>query len=219
MTVLTESNYLRDIIRWENDGARFSREAVTVASGQDLAMGAVIGKITKAIATSGTADAGNTGAATVTLVTQGLKSKLGTYVVECTVAGVFEVRDPDGAVLGQPVAGAFTSEQINLTITDGAPPAAAGDFWTIACSDGNGKVKEIDAQGVAVDGTSEAYGIIIADCDATSADTEAVAVVRDAVIVSANLVWPTAVPPFTTAAKVVALAKLAAKGIVARDEA
>ena len=227
MSHLHEDNNLRDILRYEDDSAgQLSREVVTVATGQTLLQGAVIGKITKAIATTGTADAGNAGGGTVTSVTQGLMSKIGAYIVKCISVAVasplsllrFEVTDPDGDVVGQPGAGAFTSSQINLTITDGSPATEVDDFWTIAVSAGSGKVKEIAAQHDAVDGTSEAYGFLTADCTATG-DTEAVAIVKNAVIIAANLVWPTTSPAFSEGDKTAALVQLAAKGIVARAEA
>lgn len=45
MAVQTESNRLGDILFWEED-ARYAREDVTVASGQNLTIGTVIGKVT-----------------------------------------------------------------------------------------------------------------------------------------------------------------------------
>lgn len=45
MTTLTESNYAGDVVLFEEDN-RYSREAVTIASGADLTVGAVLGKIT-----------------------------------------------------------------------------------------------------------------------------------------------------------------------------
>lgn len=45
MTTLTEGNYQGDLIRYEADN-RYSREEITVASGADLKIGSVLGKIT-----------------------------------------------------------------------------------------------------------------------------------------------------------------------------
>jgi len=45
MAALTEGNRLGDILYWEEDN-RFSREKVTVASGENLAIGTVVGKVT-----------------------------------------------------------------------------------------------------------------------------------------------------------------------------
>jgi len=224
MSHLHEDNNLRDILRYEDDSAgQLSREVVTVATGETLYQGEVIGKKTKAIATTGTADGGNSGGGTVTTVTQGLKSKLGTYTIEAMtivvspLEQVFQVRDPDGNLLPDALAvGAYTSDQINFTIVEGSPVIAEGDKWTIAISAGNGQVTAISLS--AVDGTSEAYGILTEDCTATAA-TEAVAIVKDAVIVAANVVWPVTSPAWSADEKAAALAQLAAKGIVARAEA
>ncbi|TPE47233.1 head decoration protein [Amaricoccus solimangrovi] len=45
MATLTEGNYLGDLIRYEADN-RYSREEITVASGADLTVGAVLGIVT-----------------------------------------------------------------------------------------------------------------------------------------------------------------------------
>ena len=45
MTTLTEPNTIGDVILWEEDG-HYSREVVTIASGADLKIGSVLGKIT-----------------------------------------------------------------------------------------------------------------------------------------------------------------------------
>lgn len=45
MTTRTEQNTIGDVILWEEDG-HYSREVVTIASGADLKIGSVLGKIT-----------------------------------------------------------------------------------------------------------------------------------------------------------------------------
>jgi len=42
---ITEQNRLNDILKWEQE-KRYSRDEVTVASGQNLALGTVVGKVT-----------------------------------------------------------------------------------------------------------------------------------------------------------------------------
>jgi hypothetical protein len=223
-----EGNTLRDVLRYEaNEGARLSREVVMVASGQVLSLGAVIGKIAKAIATTGTADGGNGGGGTVATVTQGVQSKLGTYtikaktIVASPLEQVFEVTDPDGNSLPDAVAvGAYTSDQINFTIVEGSPVIEADDVWTIAVTDGALEVTEIAIGAItSVTGSGEAYGILTADCDASGGATAAVAIVRDAQIVADYLVWPDGSPAVSADEKATAMAQLLAKGIVAVEEA
>lgn len=220
-----EENNLRDVVRYEDDSAgQLSREVVTVLSGQDLAMGAVLGKITLGTCpTTGTAGS-NTGSGTCGSVTAGAKAKVGTYTIKCTHivtgSGVFSVEDPDGFALPDAVVGAYVHDQINFTLVDGSPDFAVGDEFTIAIAAGSGSVKEIALGALsAVDGAQHAYGILTADCDATGGAVAAVAIVKDAVIVAANLVWPDGSPAVSAGEKVIALAELAAKGIVARAEA
>lgn len=228
MTALSEGNNFRDVVRYEDDSAgRLSRETVVVAVGQNLVMGAVIGKISKSTPTTGTAAAGNTGGGTVASVTAGAKAKIGEYQIKCLtfvaspLAGTFEVTDPDGNQLPEASMAAYVSDQINFDIAAGSPDITAGDIWTITVAAGSGQVKEVQlgAESGDVDGSQDAYGILTADCDATSLATEAVAIVKDAVIISANLVWPDGSPAVSAAEKTAALAQLAAKGIVARAEA
>lgn len=225
MTALNESNNFRDVVRMElSDIARFCRAVVTVLSGQVLTLGTVLGKILFSTPTSGTADAGNSGAATVTSVVAKSKLKKGVYTIKCLsfVASPLllncRVTDPDGNVLPSISAfGAYVSDQINFTLANGSPAIVAGDKWTITVADGSGKVKGIDFD--AVDGSQKAYGILISDVDASSGDVDGVAVVRDALIIADNLVYPTTSPAVTDDQKALALADLAAVNIIERDEA
>jgi hypothetical protein len=222
MTAMSQGNTLADILKWEQSD-NYSREAVVIAGGQDLALGAVVGKITKSCPTTGTAAAGNSGGGTVASVTAGLKAKLGQYQIKCLtyvaspLAATFEVTDPDGLRLPDATLAAYVSDAINFDIADGSPVIAVGDIWTIDIAAGSGKIKEIDFD--AVDGTQDAYGIVIAAYDASLpasplTDIDGVAIVRDAKIVAANLVWPTTSPAVSAAQKAAALAQLAAKGII-----
>jgi len=171
-TVLTEKNRLGDILKFESgEVKRFSREDVTVLSGQDLAIGSVLGKVTKGTCpTTGTADAGNTGGGSCGSVTAGALAQIGIYTVRCikaaTGAGDFEVIAPDGSLVGIATVGvAFESSHINLTLADGTPDFAVGDLFTIAIPAGSGKVRAINFSGI--DGTRNAYGILIDAVDTT----------------------------------------------------
>lgn len=219
MTVINESNRISDILKFELEN-NHSREVVTVLPPAVLAIGAVIGKILLgACPTTGTKAEDNTGSGTCTSVTAGQKAKVGTYTLKCLIAqagyGVFTVEDPDGYALPNAIVGtAYTNDQINFTLNDGSPDFAVGDSFTITIPEGSGSVKPIDF--TAVDGSQNAHGFSYGAYDATSAALSGVAIVRDAQIITANLVWPEGA---TTAQKTAALAQLAEKGIVARTEA
>lgn len=194
MPNILESDRLNDILKWEQVNL-FSREKVTVLSGQDLPVGAVVGKVKSVCPTTGTADGGNTGNGTCTSVTSGDEVKIGTYTLLCIVAaanaGTFEVRNPEDHTLGQAtVAVAYTSEELNFTLNDGSTDYAVGDKFTIAVTAGTGKVTRITFD--AVDGSEDPAGFVIADYDASLADKLGVAIVRDALIDPSELAWPMA---------------------------
>ncbi len=221
MGSLTEGNRLNDILKWEGENL-YSREKVTVLSGENLSLGAVIGKVTKSIPTTGTLGSGTNGECTA--VTGGAKTELGTYKATCTTAnavdaaGIWRIEAPDGTVLGDLTVtqgtdgtGAFTDPQINLTISYATGYSSIGDYFTIEVAAGSGKIVEIDF--TAVDGSQTAGGFVIAAYDASAADVEGVAIVRNAIINADNLVWPAGA---TSDQKAAALAELKAAGIITR---
>jgi len=213
---LTQSNTLADVLRWEEEN-NYSREKVTIKSGQNLAVNTVIGKITKSTPTTGAAVEGNTGNGTCTSVTAGSKTKLGIYTLTALSETSFAVKDPDGFALPNATVGAaYTNEHINFTLNAGSPAFAEGDAFTITVAAGSGQVTQIDFD--AVDGSQDAYGITIADYDATSAAVDGVAIVRNALIVTSDLVWPASPAP-SAEQKSAALAQLENKGIVTVAEA
>ena len=217
MTTYTQPNNLADLLQYELDKFQ-SREQVTVLSGESVVMGEVIGKITKTTPTTGTADVGDTGDGTCGSVVAGDSAQLGTYTLTCTAeaanAGTFEVLAPDGSTLPDATVGvAYANDQINFTIADGAEDFDIGDIFTIDVAAGSAKIVPIEF--AAVDGSQDAYGVIIAAVDASAADVEGVAIVRDGQIVANYLTWPDGV---TDAQKNAALAQLKAKGIVERTE-
>ena len=217
MNKLSQPKNLQDILKWEMDDL-FSREKVTVLSGQNLSMGAVVGKITKGVCPiTGTAGDGNTGGGACTGVTAGVKAKVGTYTLKCIVvqagSGIFTVEDPDGYGLPDAKAEvAYTNDQLNFTINDGSPDYVVGDIFTIRIAAGSGKVKAVASAGLI--GDYDAHGILTAAVNATGGDTEGVAIVRNARVVSANLVWPAESPLETTKW----LVQLAAEGILEVSE-
>lgn len=213
MSVISELNNLSDVLKWEQE-KRYSREALTIAAAEVLALGEVIGRQLLDTPTTGTADAGNTGTGTMTGVAGGADTQFGTYTFTCITAaanaGVFAVMAPDGAALPDAtVAVAYTNAQITATINDAATDFIVGDIFTVAVAKGDGSAVGLDL--TAVDGTQIAAGFTIAAYDATAGALPGVAVVRDAVIDPLNLVWPAGI---SAGQKITALDQLAAKGIV-----
>ena len=151
-------------------------ETATILSGEGaLLCGQLLGQVDRAAgAPDGT---GNTGNGTVTGVALGIKTKLGTYILECITAaangGTFKVVDPDGyAIDGEATVGAaFTSGHLNFTINDGATDFIVGDKFTIAVGAGSGKFRAYNAANT--DGSQHPVAILAEDADATFADKPA----------------------------------------------
>lgn len=214
MASVLEGRHTAEALVSEAGGAR-SRDNVTVLSGQNLAAGAVLGKIAVAAATPA-AVAGNTGTGTVGTVTVAAGAKAGvytlTFVEPATSLGDFIVEDPDGVNVGNGVVGtAFTGGGLSFTVTDGAPDFAAGDQFTITVAAGSGKFRAIDFASAV--GADAAVGVLLEAVDATAADTVGAAVVRDAEVSTDALVWPAGA---SGGQKTAALAQLKALGIIAR---
>jgi len=212
--VYTEPNYLSDIILHELD-MDGSREQVTVLSGQNLTIGTVVGKVTMAGVTE--THAGNTGngAMTIDAVTPRLANcQLGVYKAVCILGvpggGTFRVTDPKGNVLGDVVVGGTFESQIKFVIAAGAADFIEGDTFLITVAAGSGKIKILAP--AALDGTQYAYGITIADYDASLADLAGVLI---AIAKTSRLVWPGGI---TAGEKATAYAELAAKDITTRTD-
>lgn len=208
----TQAAQYSDVISYlcEKD---YANEAVTIASGQDLEVGAVIGQILTATETH----AGNTGNGVLGSVTFGSKATPGLYTLTCTAtasnAGTFKLTTPAGETVPQllTVAVTYTSDHLNVTLADGATDFIVGDKFLITVAGGN--FKALDQ--TATDGTQTAYGILLANIDATSAAIKSAAVVRGEVIINTDgLKWNNTI---TTAQKNVAIAQMKRNGLVFRN--
>jgi len=214
MPTKTEPNVLGDALKWEQSND-YSRKTITVLDGQNLAALQVVGKVARATPTTGTAGT-NTGNGTCGSVTAGQKTKVGTYTLLCIAAasnsGTFEVKDPDGNILpNATVAVAYVNPQLNFTIADGSTDFAIGDKFTIPVAEGSGKYVAFDQD--AVDGSEDAAGFLIADVDASAADTLGVIIERDALVAMDNLVWPADITADEKAAAIVQLDALGIKAV------
>lgn len=191
MTILTQGNRTAEFLLSEANGAR-SREVIVVnATAGKLAAGTLLAKITAANAAIATADAGNTGNGTLGAVTVGNEAITGTYVLTITAAaangGTFSVVDPNGDAVGEGAVGVqFDAGGLIFTLADGATDFIVGDAFTIVVNAGIGEWVAYDDDGTN-DGRRAATGILYAAVDATEADANAVAIVRDAEVVGAKL--------------------------------
>ncbi|WP_305908475.1 head decoration protein [Methylomarinum sp. Ch1-1] len=194
MTLLDEVTHAGEFIVSEAKGLR-SREAVTIASGQNLAAGAVLGHITCG-ATSTAADGGNTGDGALSAVTlSGGGAMPGDYILTITAAetdaGDYQVIAPDGNLIGVgSVGGEFNFGGLLFTLSDGVIDFIVGDRFTITVAEID-QYAEHDPDGV--DGREVAAGILFDAVDASAADQSGVALVRDAEINSNEIVWKTGI--------------------------
>lgn len=222
MSVLTETKYLGDWLKWEPD-SQYSRDVVTVLAGSGavraLTTGMVLGRITKGAAT-GAAVAGNTGNGTITAApTVGAAAKPGVYRLVCiepaTDAGKFSVEDPDGVLIGIATVAVQFTTHITFTIADGSTDFASGDAFTITVAAGSGKVKQIDF--AATDGSDVGCGILLLDTTALDGvDKSGVVIVRNAIVSDNGITWPAGA---TTDQKNAAIAQLKSAGILVRQGA
>lgn len=211
MTAYTEAARNTDVLLSEANGF-LSRETITLISGAGaLAAGTILGKITKGAATAELV-AGGTGNATFSAVVVGNKSLPGVYRLIATAATKFNLEDPLGVLLGVVTLGAqSTLGGLTFTFTAGATPHVATDQATITVAAGSGKYLAFDADNL--DGTEVADAVLLYATDATSADVNAVVVIRSAELKSAKVVWAAT---NTAPNIVVGTANLVAKQIIIR---
>lgn len=220
-TSFTEPAALSDVLKTEMGS--YSRDTVTIVSGAGaLALGMVLGKITKGAATSAAKSGGNTGNGTLTVdATTPVRpgAKVGVYTVRCIVAatnaGTLRVSDPDGIVIGDVAVGATFDNDIKFATADGSTDFVVGDGFDITVAAGSGKWAPHNP--TAVDGREVAAGVLLGAVDATSADQVAVICARHAEVSWAGLAWHASVDDQTK--KNAAAAQLAAAGILVRNRA
>jgi len=206
-------------LKYEEDEFQYSRDDITVASGQNLAAGTVLGKITTGTISVGNVTFAGTGNGTCTKASPAYSATAqnGSYTAVClektTDLGTFNVVRPDGTVDGVATVGVAYDGQVKFTIADGSTDFAAGDTFTIpVTASGTGKYAAFDP--TATNGTATAAGVLLFAVNATSADTAGVAIVRHAVVAKEGLIWGAGVT--TTGHKNAAYASLKALGVLSR---
>jgi len=215
MATKTQPNVLGDWLKWEQDNL-YSREQITVLSGQNLKTGTVIGKVTVGGVT-GAAVAGNTGDGTIGTLSAGTGARPGVYRATCiepaTNLGKFAVEDPNGVGIGVATVGTAFSGQVVFTIADGAADFISGDAFTITVAAGSGKVKASPL--TAADGSDSAAGVLAFDVDASAGDKAGVIIFRAALAGLAGLVYDASIDDSTK--KAAKHTQLAALGITVRQ--
>lgn len=127
MPEITELNNLSDVLKWEQEKL-YSREALTITSGEDLALGEVIGRKLVVVPTTGTADGGNAGNGTMTGVAGGSLTTVGSYALTCIEGG------GSGAVTTPATGTANGGNTGNGTCTGvTAGASAAAGTYTLTC--------------------------------------------------------------------------------------
>ncbi len=203
----------------------YSRELGVLAASQIALTGQVLGRISaKLEAAAAAKPGGNTGNGALTLdgvapVLTG--AKLGVYTVRCTAAatnsGTFEVKDPDGFVLGTvAVAGTFAND-VKFVIADGATDFIVGDGFDITVAEDE-DADDIGQYAVlnpaATDGSQIAAALLYAGTTTGADETADIVVIKRHAEVDADaLAWPEGI---TDDQKAVATRQLSALGIIQR---
>ena len=174
---------------------------------------------TPAVITAGSSDG------TMESISLGKLAQLGGYRAVCVAAGTthggtFDVIAPDGSQVGtlvmSDIAGAtsaFSSAHINFSLKDATNNFAVGDYFNILVA-GYAAPQAKLWDPAAVDGTQQAWGLLMVACNAASAAQDAVVIVRQAEVSAAKLAWKATV---TAAQKPEAYRQLAAAGVIVRS--
>ena len=167
---------------------------------------------------------GGTGNGAMSAITLGKNAQLGGYRVTLKAAvthgGDFDVIAPDGSQVGgrflmgtgDGTAASFASDHINFTLTDATDFILGNYFNVIVAGYAAPQAKLWDP--AAVDGTQQAWGLLMDACNAASAAQDAVVIVRQAEVSAAKLAWKATV---TAAQKPEAYRQLAAAGVIVRS--
>jgi len=168
-------------------------------------------------ATSASAEAGsNTGNGAMGAITVSNTAKPGDYSLKiikaAANAGDFQVKDPDGLVVGNgTVASAFSGGGLAFTLADGETDFVLGDSFTITVAGGSGYYAQHNTSGT--DGRDKAAGILFEAVDASTASLAGVGIVRNAEVNADEIGWKTGV---SAGDKAAGIESLTARGIIVR---
>lgn len=116
-------------------------EAVTVLSGQNLAAGAVVGRVDRGVGGLTIPTVVGTGNGTMTALFAGPDIEEGDYVITCITpaanGGTFSVVTPSGKALPNAVVGTpYVSRHLNFTLNDGSTDYIATDAFRVSVAAG-----------------------------------------------------------------------------------
>jgi len=215
MAEYTEGQHPFEFVVSESD-SDYSREQIVIlaGSGSDrvLTAGMVLGARLSGTAAA-VAGAGNTGNGAMGAITVTGPAKDGAYslvfIEPGSDAGDFEVRDPDGLLVGTgTVAVAFSAGGLAFTLADGATDFAAGDTFVITVTQTAKKYLQFDEDGTL--GEQVPAGILGENITALDSvdNANGVALVRGNAIVNGNeIVWPSSINAAEKADAIQALEK------------
>ena len=144
----------------------------TIAAGQVLYRGTVLGRSNTGAVTSAAKAGGNTGNGTLSGVAEGAAALDGTYTLLATSATSFNVTDPTGAVRAPATVGTpYESGVIGFVINAGGTPFVAGDSFTISATAPTGEYLACAA--AATDGSQAPVGILVDSVDTTGGPLQA----------------------------------------------
>lgn len=173
-----DANYSRDEITYAPPGADQTLE---------IELGQVLGRVGLGAVTNAVTGTGN---GTRTQIALGPLAKVGDYRALYLGDGAWVVSDPDGYSLGEATsAQKFENAQIEFQINTGGTAWVEGAVVTFTVAPGLGQVVPIDF--TATDGSQNVYGVAGAYA-VVEGETplKSFAVVRGAVAVTRELVWP-----------------------------
>jgi|ERR1035437_1673170 hypothetical protein len=227
---ITQPKLQSAVLKWfADEDYSFEQETALANSGSGLTpaglfdIGLVVGKIAVLTALSTVKSGAMTGGGGLTLdvstpILNGAAP--GVYTVRCTVPaavigthlGLFEVRDPNGRVLGEVRVGDTFADQVKFAIAYATTDFIVGDEFDITIAAGSGKVVPLNLS--AVDGSQNVVGVVMRPVDVPAgADAQVVVVERQAILLDSGLIWPSG---FTAPQIAAATAALAARGIIVR---
>lgn len=207
MAVQTDPKRIEDVVLHEQEN-RMSREKGVFQTGNTFTIGQVLGKDYKSI-TGFTQDSGS--GVSESHVSLGSEAKQGDYVIHGTGSNTARIVGPDGYEVEQVTSLPYSGD--HLEISDSASISDT-DKYTVTVGDSTGDFVPLDP--TAVNGAQEAHGISLGAYDASSADVDGVALVKQAVLETDGLDWPDGI---SDANKAKALEELKEKGIVTRAAA